>query len=106
VAPSTYYAVKKRGPSARARRDQVMMPILLALWVANRKLYGAHKLWKAARRAGHGIGRDQLARLMRRLGIRGVTRRRRMRTTRPDPAAPRPADLGDRDFTAEAPNRL
>jgi hypothetical protein len=45
VAPSTYYAAKKRGPSARALRDQVMMPILLALWVANRKLYGAHKLW-------------------------------------------------------------
>jgi putative transposase len=106
VAPSTYYAAKKRGPSARALRDQVMMPILLALWVANRKLYGAHKLWKAARRAGHDIGRDQVARLMRQLGIRGVTRRRRVRTTRPDAAAARPADLVERDFTAEGPNRL
>jgi len=106
VAPSTYYAVKKRGPSARALRDQVMMPILLALWVANRKVYGAHKLWKAARRAGHVIGRDQVARLMRAAGIRGVTRTRRVRTTRSDPAASRPADLVDRDFTADAPNRL
>jgi len=106
VAPSTYYAAKKRGPSARALRDQVMMPILLALWVANRKVYGAHKLWKAARRAGHVIGRDQVARLMRAAGIRGVTRTRRVRTTRSDPAASRPADLVDRDFTADAPNRL
>ncbi len=40
VAPSTYYAAKKRVPSARAIRDGVMMPILLTLWVANRKLYG------------------------------------------------------------------
>ena len=64
-------------PSARAVRDAVMMPVLMALWVANRKVYGAHKLWKAARRAGHDIGRDQVARLMRELGIEGVRRRRR-----------------------------
>ena len=64
VAPSTYYAAKSRPVSARALRDAVMMPILLMLWTTNRKLYGAHKLWKAARRAGHVIGRDQVARLM------------------------------------------
>ena len=82
------------------------MPILLALWMANRKLYGAHKLWKAARRAGHDIGRDQTARLMKRLDISGVTRGRRVRTTRPDEKATQPADLVDRDFTAERPDRL
>ena len=38
------------------------------------RVYGAHKLWKAARRAGHDIGRDQVARLMRELGIEGVRR--------------------------------
>ena len=65
VAPSTYYAAKKRAPSARAMRDAVMLPILLRLWKANYSVYGAHKLWKAARRAGHDIGRDQVARLMR-----------------------------------------
>jgi putative transposase len=64
-----------------------MMPVLLALWVANRKVYGAHKLYKAARRAGHDIGRDQTARLMRLMAIRGITRRRTVRTTRPDPEA-------------------
>ena len=65
VAPSTYYAAKRREtvPSARAVRDAVMMQVLVTLWVANRKVYGAHKLWKAARRAGHDIGRDQVARL-------------------------------------------
>ncbi len=40
VAPSSYYAAKRRVPSARQLRDQLMMPILLALWVTNRKLYG------------------------------------------------------------------
>jgi putative transposase len=43
VAPSTYYAARNRAPSARAVRDAVMAPILLALWTANRKVYGAHK---------------------------------------------------------------
>ena len=84
-----------------------MMPILLALWVANRKVYGAQKLWKAARRAGHDIGRDQVVRLMRALEIEGVTRqRKKVFTTRADPDALRAPDLVDRNFSAAAPNRL
>src|SRR5690606_31809443 len=106
VAPSTYYAAKSRLPSARQLRDAVMVPVLVALWTANRKLYGAHKLWKAARRAGHDIGRDQVARLMRQAGIAGVSRRRKVRTTRSDVAADRHPDLVDRQFSADAPNRL
>ena len=106
VAPSTYYAAKSRLPSARQIRDGLMMPILLALWVANFKVYGAHKLWKAARRGGHDIGRDQVARLMKTLGIEGVRRGRRVRTTRPDDQAARSPDLVDRDFTATEPNHL
>ena len=108
IASSTYYAAKKRDiePSARAVRDAVMMQVLMVLWVANKKVYGAHKLWKAARRAGHDIGRDQVARLMRDMGIRGVTRRRKVFTTISDPDARRAQDLVDRDFTATEPNRL
>ena len=46
VAPSSYYAAKRRRiePSARALRDAVMMQVLMVLWVTNRKVYGAHKL--------------------------------------------------------------
>lgn len=106
VASSTYYAAKKRPPSARAVRDQVMIPILMALWVTNRKVYGALKLWRAARRAGHDIGRDQVARLMREMAIEGVRRAKAVRTTRPTESADRPEDLVDRDFTATGPNRL
>jgi putative transposase len=106
VAPSTYYSAKTRPPSRRARRDAVMIPILVALWAANYRVYGAHKLWKAVRRAGHDVGRDQVARLMRQAGIQGVSRRRRLRTTRPDDTAPRHPDLVGRDFTATAPNQL
>jgi putative transposase len=106
VAPSTYYAAKVRPPSPRAQRDALMIPVLVALWAANYRVYGAHKLWNAARRAGHDIGRDQVARLMRAAGIVGVSRRRRLRTTRPDDTAARHPDLVRRDFTATAPNQL
>lgn len=107
VAPSTYYTAKSRALSARAVRDAVRMQVLMVLWVANRKVYGAHKLWKAAQRAGHDIGRDQVARLMRTMGIEGVSRQRgKVFTTRPDPDATRAPDLVNRNFRAEGPDQL
>jgi putative transposase len=108
VAPSTYYAARHREehPSPRAVRDAALMQVMWVLWVANRKVYGAHKLWKAARRAGHDIGRDQVARLMGQLDIRGVSRRRRVFTTRADPDALRAPDLVKRNFTATRPDGL
>ena len=108
VAPSTYYAYKRRQqfPSARAVRDAVMVQVLTALWVANRKVYGVDKLWKAARRGGVEIGRDQTARLMRAGGMAGVTRRRKVFTTRQDPDATRAADLVKRIFKADRPDAL
>ena len=81
-------------------------PALVALWEDNYRVYGVRKLWKAARRAGHDVGRDQVARLMRAAGIEGVRRGKRVRTTKADPAAARHPDLVKRKFTASAPNQL
>jgi putative transposase len=106
VAPSTYYASKARPPSVRACRDAVLGPALRQIWQDNYRVYGARKLWKAARRAGHDIGRDQVARHMRAAGIAGTRRGKRVRTTKTDPAAARHPDLVGRDFTATAPNQL
>jgi len=109
VAPSSYYAAKRREvvPSARALRDAAMVHVLMALWVLNRKVYGADKLWRAAIRAGHEIGRDQVARLMREMGIQGVSRRRRkVFTTIADPDATRAPDLVNRQFRADRPDAL
>ena len=106
VAPSTYYAAKTRPPSKRARRDAELIPQLVTLWDNNYRVYGARKLWKAARRAGLKVGRDHVARLMRSAGIEGVRRTKKVRTTRPDPAAARHPDLVSRHFQAEAPNQL
>lgn len=106
MAPSTYYAAKSRAPSSRAQRDTELRPALRALWEDNYRVYGARELWKAARRAGHDVGRDQVARLMRAEGIEGALRTRRVRTTKSDPAATRHPDLVQRNFTATQPNQL
>lgn len=106
VAPSTYYAAKSRTPSSRELRDAVMTQVLMTLWILNRKVYGAHKLWRAAQRAGHDIGRDQVARLMRKMEIHGVTRKRRIFTTVSDPDAVRAMDLVKRNFITARPNAL
>jgi putative transposase len=78
----------------------------MALWKKNRRVYGARKLHKAARRGGIDVGRDQVATVMRKAGISGVKRGKKRRTTWTDETAERPADLVDRKFSAPTPNRL
>lgn len=106
MAPSTYYDTKTRPASARAQRDAELGPVLVKLWEDNYRVYGARKLWKAAGRAGHGVGRDQVARLMRAAGICGARRGKQVKTTKPDNSATRHPDLVKRKFTATAPNQL
>ncbi|BBX04638.1 putative transposase for insertion sequence element IS986/IS6110 [Mycolicibacterium moriokaense] len=105
MAPSTYYDTKTRAPSARAAGRG---PGACPGGVVGGQLprLRARKLWKAARRAGHDVGRDQVARLMRAAGIHGVRRGKRVPTTTPDPAAARHPDLVNRKFSASAPNQL
>ena len=71
-----------------------------------RRLYGARKVWLQLRREGIGVARCTVERLMREMGIAGASaQRKKPRTTVPDAAGQRPADLLERDFTAPAPNR-
>jgi len=52
------------------------------------------------------VARCTVERLMAELGLEGVIRGRRRRTTIPEPSAPRPPDLVDRNFTAARPDQL
>src|SRR5205814_8133257 len=105
-APSTFYAAKSRPMSERAISDVVTKVAIFTVWQANYEVYGVRKMWKAMRRGGADVGRDQVARLMGDLGIAGARRGKRVRTTRPDEKANRSPDLVNRDFTATAPNQL
>jgi putative transposase len=106
VAPSTYYAAKRRPPSARALSDAALKPELSRVHEDNFGVYGARKLWRQLLREGIRVGRDRVARLMRDLGIAGVVRGKPKRTTIPAGLADRPGDLVERRFRAVAPNRL
>jgi putative transposase len=72
----------------------------------NYGVYGARKIHAALRRAGRPVARCTVERLMRAAGLRGVTRDKSPRTTRPAPETDRPRDLVNRQFTADAPNQL
>jgi putative transposase len=106
IAPSSYYAHNSRPPSARAVRDAQLKVEIKRVFDDNFQVYGAEKLWRQLGREGIRVGRDRVARLMRQLGIRGVVRGAKRRTTTPAEPDQRPADLVNRDFTAPAPNRL
>jgi putative transposase len=100
IAPSTYYAIKARGASAAELADAYAANALLDAWRANRAVYGVRKLWHAMRRAGWNPGRDQVARLMRIVGIAGAVRgEHRTVTTRRDERAPRHPDLVQRGWS-------
>ena len=101
IAPSIYYAHRACPVSAAALDEAYLANALVTLHRDNWGVYGARKLWLAARRAGIEAGRDQVARLMRMTGIRGVVRgQHRTRTTWPDRAAPRHPDLVHRAWHA------
>ena len=105
-APSTYWSAKRRAPSARARRDEVLKAEIARVHAENFGVYGAPKVWAQLNREGHRVARCTVERLMRDLGLRGAVRGRPKRTTVADTAASRPRDLVGRRFSAPAPNRL
>ena len=77
------------------------------MWNDNFQVYGVRKLWRQLGREGHKVARCTIERLMRQMGLQGVTRGRRFKvTTVGNEALPRPADLVERDFTAQQPNQL
>jgi putative transposase len=105
IAPSTYYAAKARPLSARSVADAEMKTKILKVYKDNYQVYGAHKIWKQLLRDKVQVGRDQVARLMRELGIRGASRGKVACTTVPSKDQ-LPEDLVNRRFRAPAPNVL
>lgn len=112
IAPSTYfeYQARARDPQrlpARHKRDAVLLEKIRRVWVASKERYGARKVWHELKRAGVKVARCTVERLMRQLGICGVSRGgHKVITTIPDELLERPADLVNRDFSASRPNAL
>ena len=106
IAPSTYYAASHRPASARAVRDTKLKGEITRVHAEHFGVYGARKVWRQLHREGITVARCTVERLMGALGLEGVRRGKPRRTTTPEAAATRPADLVGRDFSATRPNQL
>ena len=109
IAPSGYYAFKKRPASARAVADaELIVQIERVFWdrTLGRGISGARKVRRLLRREGIVVARCTVERLMRQQGLRGIPRGKQFTTTRPDQAATRPPDHVQRCFHADRPNEL
>ena len=111
IAPATFYdnMAKRADPSRlsdRAKRDAELKPEIERVFEQNLKVYGVRKVWRQMHREGFDIARCTVARLMKDIGIEGVIRGKRPRTTIPDKALPCPLDRVNRQFHASAPNVL
>ena len=111
IAPATYYEHLRRREHpemapARVKRDAVLCREIQRVFDENFQVYGVRKVWRQLLREGHDVARCTVERLMRKMGLEGVTRGKRVRTTVPDKAAPCPLDHVNRQFRAERPNVL
>ena len=107
LSTSGYDDWLRRGPSERSRRDEELKVRIKAIWRESDETYGSPRIHAALRAEGERVSRKRVARLMKELGIEGVTRRRFKTGTTKRDAQARPApDLVERDFSAEGPDQL
>ena len=111
IAPSQYYAHKAREAKPehlppRLQRDRKLVHEIRRIYEENFRVYGARKVWRQLGREGFPVARCTVERLMRDLGLQGVMRGRKRRTTFSDDRAQRPLDRVNRQFQASRPNEL
>jgi putative transposase len=112
IAPSTYYAwkVRARSPetrSKRAQRDAVLQADIQRVHAEHFGVYGVRKVWHQLLREGLRVARCTVARIMRKMGLKGVVRGERwVKTTESSDAESLPGDRVRRQFIAHRPNAL
>src|SRR5881409_1923071 len=111
IAPSTYYEHKAREieptrVAPRLRRDRELSVDIQRIWEENFQVYGARKVWRQLNREQIVVARCTVERLMRALGLQGVVRGRKCRTTVADDSTELPVDRVNRQFQASRPNEL
>jgi len=112
IAPSTYYAARKRPPSLRAVHDEQLKVEVRRVHKENYGVYGIRKVHAQLGREGvtgcaeRPVARCTTQRLMKLLGLRGISRAKGPRTTVPGSGPDIRPDLVERAFTAPAQDRL
>jgi putative transposase len=106
LSTSGYYVWLVRPPSARAVANAALLERMREIHSFSRRSYGAPRMYAELRDDGVLVNRKRVARLMKQDRLVGVTRRKKWRTTKRDPAARPAPDLVQRDFTATGPDEL
>ena len=106
VSTAGDYAWLDRAPSPRARADEALLKRIRTVHAVSRGTDGAPRVHAELKPDQEMVGRKRVARLMRRAALAGISRRRGPVTTRRDREARPAPDLVDRNFTADAPNRI
>lgn len=96
-----------RPPSGRDLSNEALKPLIMKIYKDNYSVYGYRKIRVELQRE-HGlyVDKDRVRKLMKELGIKGVTRKKKVFTTKADPDATRAPDLVRRNFYADKPNEL
>ncbi|WP_434059240.1 IS3 family transposase [Escherichia coli] len=110
IAPSTYYYCQQQRHhpdkrSARAQRDDWLKKEIPRVYDENHKVYGVRKVWRQLLREGIRVARCTVARLMAVMGLAGVLRGKKVRTTISRKAVAA-GDRVNRQFVAERPDQL
>ncbi|HBE5599773.1 TPA: IS3 family transposase [Escherichia coli] len=110
IAPSTYYHCQQQRHhpdkrSARAQRDDWLKKEIQRVYDENHKVYGVRKVWRQLLREGIRVARCTVARLMAVVGLAGVLRGKKVRTTISRKAVVA-GDRVNRQFVAERPDQL
>lgn len=106
LSTSGYYAWLTREPSARRQADAILAEEIKAIHAASGGTYGALRIHAELAAKAIRVGKKRVARLMRREGLQGVSRRKGFKTTTKGRDRHGIPDLVDRDFTATAPDEL
>ncbi|EFF9172007.1 IS3 family transposase, partial [Escherichia coli] len=110
IAPSTYYHCQQQRHhpdkrSARAQRDDWLKREIQRVYDENHQVYGVRKVWRQLLREGIRVARCTVARLMTVMGLAGVLRGKKVRTTVSRKAVSA-GDRVNRQFVAERPDQL
>ncbi|MCD6712683.1 IS3 family transposase [Escherichia coli] len=110
IAPSTYYHCQQQRHhpdkrSARCQRDDWLKREIQRVYDENHQVYGVRKVWRQLLREGIRVARCTVARLMAVMGLAGVLRGKKVRTTISRKAVAA-GDRVNRQFVAERPDQL
>ncbi|HAL2204961.1 TPA: IS3 family transposase [Escherichia coli] len=110
IAPSTYYHCQQQRHhpdkrSARAQHDDWLKREIQRVYDENHQVYGVRKVWRQLLREGIRVARCTVARLMAVMGLAGVLRGKKVRTTISRKAVVA-GDRVNRQFVAERPDQL